>query len=137
MLTTAIVLMGILLGGMLYTTGLVAPIIFTVLEEPDSTNFTRTLWPRYFLVNALVAFVAGIVLLYAPVHAYVPLPVILVEILMLANWGFAKRMQTMRDPGTEYEKGTAYDWMHRFTVWTNTLCILLIGGTLVYIGVYL
>jgi len=126
-----IALLGILLGGMTFVTALVAPIIFIVLDESDATRFTRMLWPRYFLVNAVVAGFGGALLAGIHGRLYTGFVLLIITGLMIVNWILARRMQTMRDPEDQYVRGSTYDWYHSVTVWTNGLSILLAAGIIV------
>jgi hypothetical protein len=127
----ALTLLSLMLGGMCYVTGLVAPIIFMVLDDPEATEFTRKLWPRYFVVNTVLALFATVFLIYGEAGTLAPTLALLTGVFMATNWGCAMAMQQMRDPGTDYEKGTTYDWLHKYTVWTNTLSIVLIVGVVI------
>jgi uncharacterized membrane protein len=125
-------LTGILLGGMLFVTVLVAPIIFIVLEDPEATRFTRTLWPRYFLINATVSLLAGAMLVLSSQNGLIASPLFLCTVLMGFNWECARRMRSMRDPGDTEEK-SSYEWLHSITVWNNTLSLLLVGAADLYL----
>ncbi|MFB6344471.1 MAG: DUF4149 domain-containing protein [bacterium] len=127
-LPLSMTVLSLLLGGMIYVTALVAPIIFMVLDDPEATQFTRKLWPRYFILNAVIALCAGIALLGWTWEFFSGLITLLVAVFMLVNWLCALWMRSLRDPGSDYEEGTTYDWLHSITVWTNGLSIVLILG---------
>lgn len=121
-------LLGLVLGGMLYVTVLVAPIIFIVLDDPEATQFTRKLWPQYFIINGVLALLVALMIVFGTDWFINGLLVLTVSLMMVVNWILAMRMQTMRDPGSEYIEGSTYDWFHSITVWTNGLSIVLIIG---------
>lgn len=49
------------LGSMLFFSSVTAPTVFRVLAEQDGGLFLRALFPKYFLVNGLMAIVAALI----------------------------------------------------------------------------
>jgi antibiotic biosynthesis monooxygenase (ABM) superfamily enzyme len=49
------------LGAMVFFSAVVAPTVFKVLPEASARQLLRALFPQYFLVNGLVALVAGVI----------------------------------------------------------------------------
>ncbi len=129
----AVSLVGLLLGGMIYVTVLVAPIIFIVLDDPEATQFTRKLWPRYFLINATLSAITGILLLYLG-WMYSAWILFLVSGFMVVDWILAGRMQTIKEPNEDYVPGSTYDWFHSVTVWSNGLSIVLALSTMIFLS---
>lgn len=125
-------LLALVCGGMLYVTFLIAPIIFIVLEDPEATQFTRKLWPNYFLLNAGGTLGIGLVITIFTPWVLSGYFILTVAGLMIINWLLALRMQEMREPGSEYVEGSTYDWYHSLTVWSNAFSIILISVILVH-----
>lgn len=119
-------LAGVLLGGVLFTSFLTAPIVFIVLDQKTATKFTRVLWPRYFVA----CFVLGLLLtglIYVHPGSGPALWLCLgFTVLMGTNFGIARRIRSLRgdDLGSELE-GTV-STLHGISVWINYTCLLLI-----------
>lgn len=112
------------LGAMIFFSAVVAPTVFKVLPEASAGQFLRALFPRYFLVNGLVAVVAGViawrtvesVLLVASGVLLLILRVVVVPIINAA-----------RDAMQAGQSGAA----SRFAVWHRSSVILNVAEMLV------
>jgi hypothetical protein len=47
------------LGAMLFFSAVIAPVVFQVLDERAAGQFLRTMFPKYFAVNGLIALFAA------------------------------------------------------------------------------
>lgn len=120
-------LAGILLGGVLFTSFLTAPIVFIVLDQATATRFTRKLWPRYFLTCATLG-----LLLTAVVYVLFGGGLLLLltgcfGVLMAVNYFVAKRIRTTRGDAIDEEMEGTVEVLHRLSVWINYLCLVLIA----------
>ncbi len=125
---------GIAVGGMLYTTLLTAPIVFVVLDRSEAHRFTRRLWPRYFLINAVFGLSAGL-LLGLPGHPMMTSVWAalgaggLMGVNYLLTWPI-RWLRGDEDLRGEDEPGWLFDWLHRTTVWFNWASLGLMGWVL-------
>lgn len=130
MIVAAGLLIGISVGGIVTTSFLVAPILFTVLDHESARAFTRALWPRYFALNAAAAGAAGLILLAARFEGPYAVGAALVSaVLMAVNYSLAGRLTRLRDrqqEGDEEAEAKAGRY-HRVTVIVNYVCLILNG----------
>lgn len=56
----ALYVSGIMLGAMVFFSGIVAPTVFTTLEPEPAARLIRRIFPRYYLVLILAGFIAAI-----------------------------------------------------------------------------
>lgn len=129
----AVVLAGIGVGGMLYTTLLTAPIIFIALDASEAHRFTRRLWPRYFLLNAVVGLAVGCLLYLGPAAvagpAYAAFGVaVFMGINYLLTWPITWSRREDSD-----ENASVFDWLHRVTVWLNWASLGLLGWAFIWV----
>lgn len=127
-------LAGAAVGGMLYTTLLTAPIVFVVLDRSEAHRFTRRLWPRYFLINAVFGLTVGLLLglparpmatsVYAALAAGG-----LMGINYLLTWPIGW-FRGGEGAGEAADPGVVFGWLHRTTVWFNWASLGLMGWVL-------
>lgn len=130
-------LAGVAVGGMLYTTLLTAPIVFVVLDRSEAHRFTRRLWPRYFLINAVFGVTVGLLLgLPARSPSGTVFAALAAGGLMGTNYLLTWPIRWFRgEEGSEEGAGPGvlFDWLHRTTVWFNWASLGLMGWVLLRI----
>lgn len=129
----AVVLAGIGVGGMLYTTLLTAPIIFIALDTSEAHRFTRRLWPRYFLLNTVVGLAVGCLLYLGPAAVAGPAYAAFgVAVLMGSNYLLTWPITWARREEHD-ENAPLFDWLHRVTVWLNWVSLGLLGWAFIWV----
>ena len=121
-----------LFGSMVFFSGVIAPLIFTKLDEATAGRFVRSIFPWYYLVIAGLSLLATASLL--AIH---PLEAAIMAIIALsavfARQFLMPRINDYRDRMVEGDKKAekAFARLHRFSVWTNG--VQLIGALTVLV----
>ncbi len=77
MLSLTTLFSSILLGSMVFFTGVVAPSMFKTLDDESALNYTRYLFPKYYLWCIVVAAMALLFALLGKSYVSLPLAIIL------------------------------------------------------------
>lgn len=112
------------LGAMIFFSAVVAPTVFKVLPDASAGQFLRALFPRYFLVNGLIAVVAGVI-------AWRTLESVLLVasgvLLLILRFVAVPIINAARDAMMAGQSGAA----SRFAVWHRSSVILNVAEMLV------
>lgn len=112
------------LGAMIFFSAVVAPTVFKVLPDASAGQFLRVLFPRYFLVNGLIAVVAGVI-------AWRTLESVLLVasgvLLLILRFVAVPIINAARDAMMAGQSGAA----SRFAVWHRSSVILNVAEMLV------
>lgn len=120
-------LAGILIGGVLFTSLLTAPIVFVVLDQSTATRFTRKLWPRYFVTCAILGgCLSAIVFARFGVGLTFGLSLGFTS-LMVLDFGVARWIKSLRGDELDADMEGTVKTLHRLSVWINYTCLVLIG----------
>lgn len=115
-------LAGITVGIILATSFLVAPIIFQVLDDQKSREFTRIMWPRYFLVILFLSgLCGGLMIGQGPIPFWISGLAFGSAIFMAINYILARLMRHYgdREKQGDEEAEKILNRMHSVTVWLN------------------
>lgn len=114
LLTLAAIASSLLLGGMAFFSGVVAPMVFTKLEPAVAGGFIRAVFPWYYLY--LVATAAAAALALLPVRGFEAMVA-----LAIAGAGMVARQALMPAINRERDAGNhaRFDRLHRLSVWLN------------------
>ena len=108
------------LGAMIFFSAVVAPVVFKVLPEVSAGQFLRALFPRYFLVNGLVAVVAGVIAWRALESVLLVASGVL---LLLLRYVAVPIINAARDAMLAGQSGAA----SRFALWHRSSVVLNVG----------
>ncbi|MEM6293963.1 MAG: DUF4149 domain-containing protein [Myxococcota bacterium] len=110
-------LAGAMLGAMVFFAGVVAPVVFKALPEASARTFLRTLFPRYYDVLAVVAFVAA-VFAFASWHGAMLAGV--GGLFVFSRFGLMPKINAARDASASDEAAaTRFERLHKLSVWIN------------------
>lgn len=121
-----------LFGSMLFFSFVMAPLIFTQLDEATAGRFIRAVFPWYYLVLlALSGFAAVTLFSVAPLEAGVMLAI--ASMAAFSRQVLMPQINRQRDQaaGGDALAGKRFDQLHRFSVIINMM--QLVGVTLVLI----
>lgn len=128
---TGILATGILLGAMVFFSGVMAPLIFTKLEADVAGRFIRQVFPWYYLiVVALGSQAALAVVFFRPADAMAMACVALAGVI--ARQGLMPSINRARDAVLAGEPAAEkrFSRLHRLSVWINALQIITVGVVL-------
>ncbi|HET8545151.1 MAG TPA: DUF4149 domain-containing protein [Pseudolabrys sp.] len=128
---TGILAIGILLGAMVFFSGVMAPLIFTKLEADVAGRFIRQVFPWYYLiVVALGSQAALAVVFFRPADAMAMACVALAGVI--ARQGLMPSINRARDAVLAGEPAAEkrFSRLHRLSVWINALQIITVGVVL-------
>jgi hypothetical protein len=124
-----------LFGSMAFFSGVIAPLIFTKLDEDTAGRFVRSIFPWYYLTIAGLSLLATASLL--AIH---PLEAAFMAIIGLgavfARQFLMPRINDYRDRMVEGDKEAerAFSGLHRFSVWINGVQLIGTFTVLVLMG---
>jgi hypothetical protein len=130
-----LVFVATLFGSMAFFSGVVAPLIFTKLEEVTAGRFVRSIFPWYYLVIAGLSLLAA-----AALSAIRPLEAAVMGIIALgavfARQILMPRINDYRDRMVEGDKKAekSFARLHRLSVWINGIQLIGALAVLVLIG---
>ena len=130
-----LVSVALLLGSIAFFSGVVAPLIFTKLDEATAGQFVRSIFPWYFLVIVILSLLAAISL---PV--IYPLEAVMMALIaigaMFARQFLMPRINECRDRMLEGDRKAAksFEGLHRFSVWINSCQLIGALAVLVLMG---
>lgn len=117
-------------GASVGVTVLVAPVIFTTLDNEAAFRFTRSLWPRYFTLLAGVGYLGFGLGWYLEAGWQALTTLGAAAVLMTLNVVGTEVMRWLRpDPDSDPDS-PAYDLLHRGTVMVNVVVIVCFGWAL-------
>ena len=132
MLLISQLLTAALFGSMLFFSFVMAPLIFTQLDEATAGRFIRAVFPWYYVVLGKLSMLAGILLfLAAPLEAGVMLGI--ASLALFSRQILMPRINRLRDRALEgdREADRQFNHLHRLSVAINM--VQLVGVTTVLI----
>lgn len=114
-----ITLLAAAFGITLFSSAIVAPGIFSRLDEAAASRLLRAFWPRYYLVNALLALAAA----YFAEFEYVALLAVSVAVMMVVSLIATPMLNRARDQG----RHRAFSIGHGAVVAVNLVAIVTLG----------
>ncbi|MEE4190217.1 MAG: DUF4149 domain-containing protein [Halieaceae bacterium] len=121
-----------LFGSMLFFSFVMAPLIFTQLDEATAGRFIRAVFPWYYLVLLALSGIAAVTLFsVAPLEAGVMLAI--ASMAAFSRQVLMPQINRQRDQAAEGDAsaGKRFDQLHRFSVIINM--VQLVGVTVVLI----
>jgi hypothetical protein len=125
---TGVFATGILLGAMLFFSGVMAPLIFTKLDADVAGRFIRQVFPWYYVtIIALGSLAALAVVFFRPADALVLAGVALAGII--ARQHLMPRINRARDAVLAGDSAAErrFSRLHRVSVWINAVQIITVG----------
>jgi hypothetical protein len=122
---------GILLGAMLFFSGVMAPLIFTKLEADVAGRFIRQVFPWYYLTVVTLGSLAALALVFfRPADAIALACVALAGII--ARQSLMPSINRARDAVVAGDRAAEkrFSRLHRLSVWINALQIITVGVVL-------
>ena len=113
------ILLGAALGIMLFSSALLAPLIFAKLSPEAAGPLLRAFWPRYYAVNGALAVLAALV----AVQGYVALLAASVAVMMGVSLLATPALNRARDEG----RHAAFSFGHRAVVAINLFALVTLG----------
>ncbi len=125
----AVFALSLLLGGMLFFAGVIAPLVFTKLPPKDAGGFIRAVFPVYYLYVAISAAVAAAALLPRWEAA------VMAVVALLTVWlrqGLMPRINRLSDAAQAGDGVAKYrfDRAHRLSVIVNFAQVIAAAGVL-------
>ena len=119
---------GLLLGAMVFFSGVIAPLIFTKLEADVAGRFIRQVFPWYYLTVIILSGLAALSLfMFRPWDALALACVALAGVL--ARQVLMPPINRARDAGLAGDSaaGRRFSRLHRLSVWINAAQIITAG----------
>lgn len=109
------------LGAMIFFSAAIAPTVFQALPEDHAGNFLRAIFPKYFMINGLLAGVAALMLMIAGLPVLGVVLVIAAAAMFAVRYLAIPRINAARDASLAGDSGakTRFDQLHRATVLIN------------------
>lgn len=128
---TGIFATGILLGAMVFFSGVMAPLIFTKLEADVAGRFIRQVFPWYYLTVITLGSLAALAVAFlrpadALAMACVALAGVIARQSLMPSINRARDAILAGEPAAEKR----FSRLHRLSVWINALQIITIGVVL-------
>jgi hypothetical protein len=125
---TGIFATGILLGAMLFFSGVIAPLVFSRLEADVAGRFIRQVFPWYYLTVITLGSLAALAVLFSR-------PADAIALACVALAGIIARQRLMPSINRAREEalagetmaGKRFSRLHRLSVWINALQIITVG----------
>ena len=127
-LGTGIFATGILLGAMVFFSGVMAPLIFTKLQADVAGRFIRQVFPWYYLTIVALGSLAALAVVFShPADAIALASVALAGIV--ARQALMPSINRARDAVLAGESSAEkrFSRLHRLSVWINALQIITVG----------
>ncbi|MEM9172687.1 MAG: DUF4149 domain-containing protein [Pseudomonadota bacterium] len=120
-------IVGILLGGMVFFPAVVAPNVFRALEPEPAGRFLRTLFPAYYVFIIVCSLIAAATLYQQPTLA-IGFGVVALTTLWVRQW-LVPKINGYRDAqlAGDTAAGTQFANGHRLSVVINLLQMAFIG----------
>jgi hypothetical protein len=128
----ALLLSALLFGGMAFFAGVMAPLIFSKLPAETAGGFMREVFPVYYLVMALVAFLAALAAMVGRFGESVIL-VLIAAGFLYARFGLMPQINRLRDAELEGNAAASvrFKRLHRASVLLNLVQLIAAGGVLI------
>ncbi|MCP1337668.1 DUF4149 domain-containing protein [Futiania mangrovi] len=116
---------GLLLGGMVFFSAVVAPLVFVKLPEQEAARFIRALFPFYYLYGALTA-AACAVLMFAVNITLAVVVALVAGLFVYARQVLMPQINAARDAeqGGDAAAGRRFRYLHRWSVTLNAVQLL-------------
>ena len=128
----AAILAAMSLGAMLFVSAIVAPTTFAALPSDHAGAFLRALFPKYFLINGVVAGVAGLLVL-GRTESMLLLgccaAMLAVTVWMIPIINAARDRMLAGTAGAKAE----FDWWHRASIIINLIEMIGLGAAIVFL----
>jgi hypothetical protein len=113
------ILLAAALGVMLFSSALLAPLIFAKLSPDAAGPLLRAFWPRYYAVNGGLALLAAVL----AAQGYVALLAASVAVMMGVSLAATPALNRARDEG----RHAAFSFGHRAVVAINLFALVTLG----------
>ncbi|MEM9208061.1 MAG: DUF4149 domain-containing protein [Pseudomonadota bacterium] len=130
---------GLAAGSIVFQSFIVAPSVFGSLDATAARDFLRTLFPRFFRLNLVIACLACLALLasglrngWSTLETWGTAATAFMAIAMFASNAVVPTINAARDRGPSGE--TTFNRLHRLTVLLTVIVLLLAIGLLVAIA---
>lgn len=120
--------LSLLLGAMVFFSGVMAPLIFTKLHADEAGRFIRQVFPWYYLTVIILSGLAAFaLLLFRPWDASALAGIAVTGVL--ARQVLMPRINRARDASLAGDTAARprFSRLHRLSVWINTLQIITAG----------
>lgn len=123
----------VLLGAMLFFSGLVAPVVFIKLEIETAGRLIRALFPHYYMVIIVLGFAAA-GFLAGSLPAAATILAAIAALGVFTRQSLMPRINAYRDSELAGDEKAAavFNRLHRLSVWINGAQILALMATLAY-----
>ncbi len=127
-----LVLVSILVGVIIFFSSVIAPTIFSSVDEKNAGLFLRAFFPKYYIFGIIIALLAIIsAILFEPTFNPLELGMILVILVMfIISRLMIPSINKARDMGESAKK--KFDQLHLLSVILNFLA-LIVGLILIYL----
>jgi len=121
------------LGAMIFFSAAIAPTVFQALPENHSGSFLRAIFPKYFLINGLLAGIAALMLMIAGLPVLGVVLVIAATAMIAVRYLAIPRINAARDASLAGDAAakTRFDQLHRATVLINLAEMLALAAVLI------
>ena len=119
----SIYLTSIILGIMLFFSFVVAPVVFTTLDEENARKFIRRIFPYYYNVNLGISFIVLLILLFTSNFEIKFYLILVVAILFaISNYLLMPMINKFRDEN----QNKKFKYSHSISVIFNFIQILIL-----------
>ena len=119
----SIYLTSIILGIMLFFSFVVAPVVFTTLDEQNARKFIRRIFPYYYNVNLGISFIVLLILLFTSNFEIKFYLILVVAILFaISNYLLMPMINKFRDENQDKK----FKYSHLISVIFNFIQILIL-----------
>ena len=127
-----LVLISILVGVIVFFSSVIAPTVFSAVDEKNAGLFLRAFFPKYYIFGIIIALLAIIsAILFEPTFNPLELGMILVILVMfIISRLMIPSINKARDMGESAKK--KFDQLHLLSVILNFLA-LIVGLILIYL----
>ena len=125
----SIYLTSIILGIMLFFSFVVAPVVFTTLDEENARKFIRRIFPYYYNVNLGISFIVLLILLFTSNFEIKFYLILVVAILFaISNYLLMPMINKFRDEN----QNKKFKYLHFTSVVFNFVQIIILIFLLIY-----
>lgn len=123
----ALYLSAVMLGAMVFFSGIVAPTVFTTLEPQSATRLIRRMFPRYYLLIILTGFVTALAAAFAARWLPALLFTLVAALGLIARHGILPAVNRARDAelGGDPAAGRRFARLHRASVTLNVVQLVI------------
>lgn len=125
---------GLLLGGMVFFSAVMMPLVFTRLPAEVAAGFARDAFPRYYLYLLILASLSAIVALVLQAVLATVLLATVAVLALYAREGLRPRINSARDAGLAGDAGasTRFHRLHHVSVLINLAQMIVVA--VVFVG---